>query len=112
MANTSPQSVLLCISAAPIQASRSTDGKGSLAGFAFQPLLVEDYHGLWLNPDNGPDGKLRQRLIDALPRGPDVLGELLLGQVVGHPHPIGHRLAEPLGHVEERPGYPPWHVTV
>ena len=55
-------------------------------------------------------GKVGQSLIDGFPGCADELGDLLLGEVVGHPHCTALLCAEPLGELQQLLGDPAGHI--
>jgi glyoxylase-like metal-dependent hydrolase (beta-lactamase superfamily II) len=71
-----------------------------------QALGVDDQHRPGRDVQPAAGGKVRECLVDRLPRRPDQLRELLLRQVVVHLKALIRLLAESLRQVEQRLGDP------
>ena len=86
---------------AAARAGASEPGGTRLAGALAEAFGVQDEYrtGRDLQPATG--GEVRQRLVDRLPRGPDQLSQLLLGQVVMNVQPVAFLLTEPGRQVEQ-----------
>ncbi len=82
----------------------------ALPGPAGQSFGVEDRDRPRVDPHPAARGEVGQRLVDRLARGADQLRQLLLREVVVHPHAPRLRGAEALGQLEQRLGDPAGHV--
>ena len=83
---------------------RSASGRACavLAGALAQALAVDDQHRTCRDLQPAARGKVRECLVDRLPRGPDQLRELFLGQVVVDLKAFVRLLAESFRQVEQR----------
>ena len=73
-----------------------------LAGALAQALAIDDQHRTCRNLQPAAGGKVRERLVDRLPRGPYQLRKLFLGQVVVDLKAFVRLLAESFRQVEQR----------
>src|SRR5437667_4681398 len=85
-------------------------GAGRLAGALAQAFGVQDEYRTGRDLEPAAGGEVRQCLVDRLPRGPDQLSQLLLGQVVVDVQPVAFLLAEPGRQVEQVLRDTPGHV--
>jgi glyoxylase-like metal-dependent hydrolase (beta-lactamase superfamily II) len=81
-----------------------------LPGALAQALGVDDQYRPGRDVQPAAGGKVRESLVDRLPRRPDQLRQLLLRQVVVHLKAFIRLLAEPLRQVEQRLGDPSGNV--
>ena len=82
------------------------EGWGGLAGAFAEAFGVQDEYRTGRDLQPAPGGKVRQGLVDRLPRGSDQLSQLLLGQVVVDVQPVTFLLAEPGRQIEQVLGHP------
>src|SRR5271163_483186 len=75
-----------------------------------QAFGVRDEYALALQPDPAAVGEVGQRLVHGLPRCPDQLGDLVLGQVVGDAQRAAFLGAEALRELQQLLGDPAGNV--